>query len=87
MGVVAADDMYKECCEGLLDSTWKIAENEMMSYSEFCMKLSKQMLEYNPRNNHYNGDDKLCLFKQNHKVRRIIKDTMDTCVRLDELYP
>ena len=44
MVVVAAYDIYKECCEGLLDSTWKIDEKEMMSYSEFCMKLSKQML-------------------------------------------
>ena len=43
MGVVAAYDMYKECCEGFLDSNWKIDEKERMSYSEFCMKLS--MLE------------------------------------------
>jgi hypothetical protein len=42
MVVVAVYDMYKECCEGLLDSTWKINEKEMMLYSEFCMKLSKQ---------------------------------------------
>ncbi len=89
MGVVAAYDMYKEWCEGLLDSTWKIDEKEMMSYSEICMKLSKQMLEYNPRNNQYIGDDKLCLFTQNHKARRTIKDTMDTCdcEQLDELFP
>jgi hypothetical protein len=78
MGAVAAYDMYKECCEGLLDSTWKIAEKEMMSYTELRMKLSEQMLEYDPWNNQYNGDDNLHLFTQNHKVRRIIKDTMDT---------
>ena len=53
MVVVAAYDMYKECFEDLLDSTWKIDEKERMSYSEFCMKLSKQMLEYDPRNNQY----------------------------------
>ncbi len=76
--VVAVYDMYKECCEGLLDSTWKINEKERMSYSEFHMKLSKQMLEYNPRNNQYNGDNKLRLFTQNHKARRTIKDSMDT---------
>ena len=50
------------------------------------MNLSKQMLEYNPRNNQYNGDDKLHLFTPNHKARRTIKDTMDTCEQLDELF-
>ena len=86
MVVVAAYGMYKECCEGSLDFAWKINEKEMMSYSEFCMKLSKQMLEYNPRNNQYNGDDKLQLFTQNHRSRRTINDTMDTCEQLDELF-
>ena len=87
MVVVATYDMYKECCEGLLDSTWKIDEKEMISCSEFCMKLSKQMLEYNPRNNQYNGDNKLRAFIQNHKTRRTIKDAMDTCEQLDESFP
>ena len=62
--VVVTYDMYKECCEELLDSTWKIDEKKMLSYSEFRMRLSKQMLEYNLRNNQYNGDNKLRLFTQ-----------------------
>ena len=45
------------------------------------------MLEYNPRNNQYNGDNKLHLFTPNHKARRTIKDTMDTCEQLNELFP
>jgi hypothetical protein len=45
------------------------------------------MLEYNPRNNQYNRDEKLRLFTQNHKTRRTIKDAMDTCEQLDELFP
>jgi hypothetical protein len=65
--------------------TWKINEKEM--YSEFCMKLSKQLLEYNPRDIQYNGDNKLRLFAQNHKARRTIKDAMDTCEQLDESFP
>ena len=36
--VVVVYAMYKECYEGLLDSTWKINDKEGMSYSEFCMK-------------------------------------------------
>ncbi len=56
IGIVAAYDMYKECCDGLLDATWKVDEKDRMSYSEFCKKLSKQMLEYDPKNNLYNGD-------------------------------
>jgi hypothetical protein len=49
MSIVAAYDMYKECCDGLLDATWKVDEKDRMSYSEFRMKLSNQMLEYDPK--------------------------------------
>jgi hypothetical protein len=45
------------------------------------------MLEYDPRNNQYNEDNKLRLFTQNHKARRTIKDAMDTCEQLDKLFP
>ncbi len=86
MVVVAAFDMYKECCEGLLDSTWKINEKERMSYSEFFMKLSKQILKYDTRNNQYNENNKLCLFTQNHKTRRPIKYAMDTCEQLGKSF-
>jgi hypothetical protein len=51
MGIVAAYDMYKECCDGLLDATWKVDVKDRMTYSEFRMKLSKQMLECDPNNN------------------------------------
>ncbi len=58
MGSVAAYDMYKEYCDGLLDATWKVDVKDRMLYSEFHMKLSKQMLEYDPKHNLYNGDDR-----------------------------
>ena len=45
------------------------------------------MLEYDPRNNQYNEDNKLRLFTQNHKARRTIKDAMDTTEQLDESFP
>ena len=49
MSIVAAYDMYKECCDGLLDATWKVDGKDRMSNSEFRMKLSNQMLEYDPK--------------------------------------
>jgi len=49
-----------------------------MSYSEFRMKLSKQMLEYDPKNNLYNED---------HKVRRSIDKGMKSSERVEALYP
>ena len=57
MGIVAAYEMHKECCDVLLNAIWKIAVKDRMLYSEFCMKLSTQMLAYDPRNIFYNVDD------------------------------
>ena len=88
MGIVATYDMYKECCDGLLDATWKVDEKDRMSYTEFCMKLSKQMLEYDPKKNLYDGDDKQRAFTKNHKVRRSIVDhDMESSERREALYP
>jgi hypothetical protein len=89
MGIVAAYDMYKEGCDGLLDATWKVDEKDRMSYTEFRMKLSKQMLEYDPKKNLYNGDDKQRAFTKNHKLRRSIvdHDDMESSERRESLYP
>ena len=44
------------------------------------MKLSKQILEYEPKKNLYNGDDEQRSFTQNHKVRRSNDDNdMESC--------
>ena len=45
------------------------------------------MLKHDPRNNQYNGDNKLRLFTQHHKARCTIKDAMNTCEQLDESFP
>jgi hypothetical protein len=88
MGIVAAYDMYKECCDGMLDSTWKVDVKDRMSYTEFRMKLSKQMLEYDPKKNMYNEDDKQRSFTQNNKVRRSNDDNdMESCEQRELLYP
>jgi len=70
MGIIAAYDMYKECCDGLLDGSWAIPVKKRMSFSEFRMKLSEQMLTYDPRKNRYAGDDKFRRYTQQHKLRR-----------------
>ncbi len=59
MGVIAAFDMYLECSEGLLDAAWMVAKKDRMSFSQFRLRLSEQMLLYDPRNDLYAGDKKI----------------------------
>lgn len=77
MGIVACYDMYHECCSGDLDESWKVNEKERMSYSEFLLKLSEQMLTYNPSNGVYAGDEKFRLMTKLPKKRRRSKDLTD----------
>ncbi len=54
-----------------------------MSFAQFRMKLSEQMLKYNPRNNHYAGDDKFWRYMQQHKLRRssgLLNSSVDNLV-------
>ncbi len=44
IGVIAAYDMYLECSEGLLDTEWKVAKKDIMSFSQLRLRLSEQML-------------------------------------------
>ena len=57
MGVLAAYDMYNECCDGELEPSWKIETQNRMSFVVFRQQLSQQMLEYNPANLKYSGDE------------------------------
>ena len=43
--------MYNECCDGYLDPSWKVELKDHMSYAEFLMTLSEEILTYDPRNN------------------------------------
>ena len=47
MAIIAAYDMYKYCCEGLGDPDWFVEESKRMSFWDFRMLLSVQMLEWN----------------------------------------
>ena len=46
LGIIAAYDMYIECCEGGLDAIWAVDVNKRMSFATFRMRLSEQMLAY-----------------------------------------
>ena len=54
MAVVVAYDMYRECAEAKIEPLWEV--KQPLSFLEFQDKLSKQMLEYQPRRRHYPGD-------------------------------
>ncbi len=70
MGVIAVYDMYLECSDGMLDAAWMVAKKDRMSFSQFRLRLSEQMLFYDPRNNLYAGDKKFRRTTQMHKMRR-----------------
>lgn len=54
MAIATAFDFYQECCEGKLDPEWKV--EKPMTFKQFRMRLSTQMLKYDPRDKKYPGD-------------------------------
>ncbi|KAL7502246.1 hypothetical protein ACHAXN_000255 [Cyclotella atomus] len=57
MGVIAAFDMYNQACDGLLDEEWVLSKDERMSFRDFRMLLSQQMLQYTPTEGLLPGDE------------------------------
>jgi hypothetical protein len=70
LGVLAVYDMYNECCDGGLEKDWKIEPKHRMSFAVFRQMLSQQMLEYNPYQVKYLGDEKSRTVTQSHKKRQ-----------------
>jgi hypothetical protein len=70
MGVIAAYDMYLECSKGKLDEARMVAKKDRMSFSQFQLRLSEQMLKYDPSNGLYAGNNKFRRTTQLHKMRR-----------------
>lgn len=70
LGIIAAYDIYIECCRGLLDPDWFVEVKKRMKYQQFRMQLAKQMLRYDPSDGHYPGDETFRAFTQKHKSRR-----------------
>jgi hypothetical protein len=68
MVVATAYEMYLECAEGKLLPSWKV--EKPMTYRQFCLRLSEQMMAYDPRNMDYPGDSEYRLVTQQPKKRR-----------------
>mmetsp|Transcript_19746 Transcript_19746/g.42879 ORF Transcript_19746/g.42879 Transcript_19746/m.42879 type:complete len:324 (+) Transcript_19746:1794-2765(+) len=72
MAIIAAYDMYIECCEGDLDGDWRIPETSRMSFRVFRLTLSEQMLKYNPKYNNLPGDEHFRAWTRRPKRKRDI---------------
>ena len=57
IAVIAAYDIYRYCCDGRADPEWAIAENKRLSFRDFRMRLSSQMLDYDPKEGLLPGDE------------------------------
>jgi len=69
LAIVIAYDIYLEVTEGQLDEDWKLTYP--VDFWTFRDVLSIQMLEYDPKNRRYLGDDSmLACTKQNKNKRR-----------------
>ena len=55
LAVIGAFDMYKEVAFGKLREEWKV--EKPMSFYEFCIRLSEQMLRYDPTQKQYKGKE------------------------------
>jgi hypothetical protein len=75
MGLFVSYDMYLECCEGELDARWMAEEKDRMTFLKFQLKLSEQMLTYDPWNELYAGNAKFRCNTQLPKKRRRSKDS------------
>ena len=70
MGVVSSYDMYRMACDGLLDPEWAVPESERMTFRDYRMILSGQMLEYHPKNGLLPGDEHFRFNTKQKKIRR-----------------
>jgi hypothetical protein len=70
MVVIAAYDMYIECCEGNLDEEWFVPEKDRMTFLQFRMTLSEQMLQYDPKDQLYPGESNTRFVTKMKKAKR-----------------
>ena len=75
LAIVIAYDMYLEVTEGKLDKDWKIVYP--VDFWTFRDVLSIQMLEYDPKNRRYPGDDSMRVCTKQNKNKRGDDDPED----------
>ena len=63
-----AYDVYIECTEGKLKKSWEV--KSPMTFWQFRDKLGQQLLSYDPRFNHYPGDEKMRSFTSMNQTQR-----------------
>ena len=84
LAIVIAYGVYQECCEGLIESEWKIDKKDVMDYFQFREKLAMQMLSYTPKNENYPGDEYMRAVTSTPRANRASKSTHsrgeDDCV-------
>jgi len=69
LAVITAYDMYKEVWSGKLHEEWKV--EKPMSFYDFCIRLSEQMLHYDPTQKQYKGEECLrCNTQPNMQQRQ-----------------
>ena len=71
--MIAAYDMYIECCEGGLDAEWSVDKKNRMSFRDFRLRLSEQMLSYDSQNQSYKGDEAFRAVTKLSKQKREVK--------------
>jgi len=67
MTISVAYDVYKECCEGGLDVSWR---RKPVTFFRFREKLAHQMLTYPPKDRKCPGDEMFRVATRQHKDRR-----------------
>ena len=73
LAVVVAYDIYLECCEGAMDNSWQV--KKPVDFYTFREKLAKQMIQCNPTDRKYPGDEKFRVSTQQPKKRRFANVT------------
>ena len=68
LALTVAYDIYKECCEGKLHCSWTISDP--VDFFTFQDVLSRQMCQYDPRKQHYPGDEKMRMVTSLTKRKR-----------------
>ena len=68
IAITVAYSLYIEATEGNLDPAWKV--ESPLTFFDFRDKISKQMLEYNPEDLLYPGDQHMCAVTILPKNRR-----------------
>ncbi len=69
LGIIAAFDMYLECCEGELDESWFVEEKKRMLFRLFRLQLAKQMVNYDPSKGMYPGNEKMRAYTQDTETQ------------------